>query len=448
MVTAGVMDGFQAIFCPLIPLGLGPDGLSLRALRPFHEAETLLLHCRGIEVGRLDLPAGLQQGELCAIPIARLPRVPLPAELRISAARDGRDLASPWRIDSADAALSLLGPPEIRIEDLRMDHGVLRGTAREMRNGLLEPVLYARLNGAGARVVSIESPAGLPEGGCAFRFALPIRPADLTEAGLSVSLLLIGQETPVAHFAWTRHGAGAAERRLAELEGRLRQIEEESAAAQQGLQSTLERRLGLQQERIDAFIAAASTLLFDRLAGAPAAGADALRGLLASGGAVAAGEPMLDRMAERLELPLDSGLFGAGWHREEVYPHGSFRWMGPRGLLLSPAAERALAAVTLEITGLYRAAAPAIAAQFDDAAAEVSVTAREDGTFSVRLVHPAGPQPVRLLRLASQTGGCPAEEGESGDRRMLAIAVSQVVFEYATGAEPDPASPEEYAVAH
>ncbi|WP_128079997.1 hypothetical protein [Roseicella frigidaeris] len=415
----------------MIPLGAGPDGLSLRALRPLPDIETLLLHCRGIEVGRLSLPAGLQQDEVSCIPVTRLPRVPLPAELRVSTARDGRDLTRPWRLDSAAAALTLLGPPEIRIEDLRLDHGVLRGTAREPRNGLLEPVLYARINGSGARMVGTEPPIGLPEGGCAFRFALPIHPADLTESGLSVTLLLVGQEAPVGSFAWARQEAGPAERRLVELEGRLRQLEEETAAAQQGLQAAMERRLALQQERIDAFIAAASTLLFDRLAGAPASGEDALRSLLADSGAVAAGDPLLDRLARRVELPLDSGLFGAGWHREEVYPHGAFRWMGPRSLLLNPVGDRDLVAVTLEISALYRAAAPAITAALDEAAAEVAVTPCGPDGFVLRLAPPGGPRPVRLLRLDSQTGGCPAEEGESGDRRLLAAAVSRIVFEYA-----------------
>ena len=102
-----------------------------------------------------------------------------------------------------------------------------------------------------------------------------------------------------------------------------------------------------------------------------------------------------------------------------------------RSLLLNPAPERPLASVTLDICHLYRAAAPALTAQFDEAAAEIAVSARGDGAFTVRLTNPAGPQPLRLLRLASLTGGSPAEDGDSGDRRQLSFAVSRVVFEYA-----------------
>jgi hypothetical protein len=235
----------------------------------------------------------------------------------------------------------------------------------------------------------------------------------------------------VASFAWTRSGVGEAERRLAELAGRLRQMEEESAAAQQNLQATLQRQLALQQERIDAFIAAASTLLLDRLAGAPGREQDALRDLLDTGGAIRAGDPTLDLTARQLEVSPESSLFGTGWHREEIYPSGSFRWMGPNGLLLNPVPGRPVASVTLEICHLYRTSLPSLTAQLDDADAAVVVHAQSQGAFSVRLTHADGPHPLRVLRLSSLTGGSPAEDGASGDRRQLSFAVSRVIFAYA-----------------
>ena len=425
------MDGIQAGCFPFLAIGLGREGLSLRAIRAFAGDAPLLLHCRGIEVGRRLLDGPVREGAVVEIPVDRLPRVPLPAELRLSTAPDAPDLAAPWRIDSAEAALSLLGAPETRIEDLRLDHGVLRGTGREARNGLLDPVLYARINGAGARIVTVDPPVALPEGGCAFRLALPILPADLTESGLSVTLMLIGQDAPVGSFAWGRSGIGEAERRMAELEGRLRQAEDEAAAAQRSLLETLQRQLALQQERIDAFIAAAATLLLDRLATAPGREPDALRALLQTAGPAPAGDPVLDLTALRLEVAPEAALFGAGWHGAEIYPSGSFRWMGPRGQMLNPSPARAVAGVTLDVCHLYRADAPALTAQLDGNAAEVAVAARGDGAFTVRLTCPGGPQPLQLLRLASLTGGSPAEDGVSGDRRQLSFAVSRVVFEYA-----------------
>lgn len=425
------MDGTQAGCYPFLAIGLGRDGFSLRAIRDVGSDVPLLLHCRGIAVGRCVLDAPLREGAVLNIPVERLPRVPLPAELRLSTALDAPDLVAPWRIESAEAALSLLGAPALRVEDLRLDHGVLRGTGREPRNGLLDPVLYARINGSGARIVGIDPPVALPEGGCAFRFALPIQPADLTESGLSIVLMLAGQDAPIGSFAWGRTGAEATDRRLAELEGRLRQMEEEAAAAQQSLQATLQRHLSLQQDRIDAFIAAAATLLLDRLATVPGREPDALRALLETAGPVRAGDPVLDLTARQLEVPPDAALFGTGWHADETYPSGSFRWMGAHGLLLNPAPGRPVAGVTLEICHIYRADAPALSALFDRAAATVAVAARGDGAFAVRLTHPDGPQPLRLLHLDSMTGGRPAEHDAGGDRRYLSFAVSRVVFDYA-----------------
>lgn len=390
------------------------------------------MHCRGVEVGRLARTDAVAPGTVLDLPIGRLPHVPLPTELRVSTAPDGPDLVAPWVIDSAAAAASLLGPPELHVEDLRMDHGVLRGTARESRNGLIDPVLFARINGAGARLAVVEPPVALPEGGCAFRFSLAVLPTDLTESGLSVELHLIGQDAPVARFGWSRSGVGETERRLVELEARLRQIEEEQAAAQRSLQEAVRQQCALQQERIDSFIAGAAALLLDRLAGAPGQEADALRALLESGGPVPVGQTALDLTAEQVRISPEDGVFGAGWHRAEVYATGSFRWMGARGLLLSPAPERALAGVTLEIRHLYRASIPAVIASIDDVAGEVEATPDRHGGFRLRITPADGPRPARLLRLASLTGGCPAEDGSSADRRMLSLAVSAAVFDYLT----------------
>lgn len=424
------MDGKQAGAHPFLAVGLGPDGLRLRAVRALAGAVPLVVFCRGIEVGRRMTPGPLDAGEAIAVPVARLPRVPLPAELRLASGTEAPDLVAPWRIETGAAALSLLGPPEIQVEDLRLDHGVLRGTAREARNGLLDPVVYARVNGAGLRMAVVEPPAGLPEGGCAFRFSLPIEAADLTEWGLSVQLYLAGQEAPIAGWSWTR-GVGEAERRVAEFEGRLRQLEEEVAAGQQALQAAMQRQVALQQDRIDAFIAAASTLMLDRLAAAPGGGPDALRSLMEAAAPAADAAPDAALAGRQLRLGPEDGLFGTGWHGAEVDPGGAFRWMAGRGLLLNPAPDRPLAEVTLRLCHLYRAAEPALTALLDETPAEVAAVPLEGGGHLVRLRPAGGPRPVRLLRLASLTGGNPAEDGVSADRRRLSFAVSAVTFDYA-----------------
>ena len=180
------MDGIHVLHYQFLAAGFGPGGLSLRALRSTADGAPLLLHCHGIEVGRLAPDRPIEAGETIEIPIHRMPLVQMPAELRLARALDGPDLAPPFFLESASTALTLLGPPQVRVEDLRLEHGVLRGTAREARNGLLEPVLYARINGAGARMASAEAPVALPEDGCAFRFAVPLQPSDLAESGTDV----------------------------------------------------------------------------------------------------------------------------------------------------------------------------------------------------------------------------------------------------------------------
>lgn len=113
----------------------------------------------------------------------------------------------PWPLPNAATARALLGAPTaLEVEEMRLEHGILRGTARDRVNGLLEPVMYARINGSGARGVAVEAPAPLPEGGCAFRFALALEPGDLNETGLSVALHLVGLQAPVARFAYARVG--------------------------------------------------------------------------------------------------------------------------------------------------------------------------------------------------------------------------------------------------
>src|SRR3712207_1760777 len=125
MVAAPRMDGTATgTGFPFVPLAAGRRGLSLRCIRRFG-AEALLLHCAGVEVGQLALAAEIEPGQPVEIPVERLPRVALPAELRLSAGIAGPDLAAPWLLESPDAALGLLGPPAPTVESLRLDHGVL-----------------------------------------------------------------------------------------------------------------------------------------------------------------------------------------------------------------------------------------------------------------------------------------------------------------------------------
>ena len=372
----------------------------------------------------------MEPGRTVEVPMSRLPRVALPAELRLSASPEGSDLAAPWTLATADAALGLLGPPAPAVESLRLDHGVLRGVATEKANGLLAPVLYARINDAAARAVDVEEPAPLTEGGCVFRFAVPLQPADLVEAGLAVSVHMVGLEAPIARFALAPPG-GVDAARVAELEGRLRRLEDAVASGLEAMEHALHRRMDTQQERVDAFIEASASLLLDRLAGAGDAPPAALRALVGSAAPEEDAAPL--RRGDRVELPPDSGHLGFGWHPPERDAAGTFRWMADRALVVSPEPHRLLAGVTLEVGHLYGAAEPALRAGFDALPCEVSFE-REEGAhrFSVRVSPPGGAAaPCRTLVLEALASGSPARDGASADARLLSLAVYRLAFDYA-----------------
>ena len=423
------MDGTAASDAgfPFLPLAAGRRGLALRCLRRF-EAEALLLFCGGVEAGRLPLAGPVEPGRAVEVPVSRLPRVALPAELRLSTAPEGSDLAAPWTLEAPDAALGLLGPPAPAVESLRLDHGVLRGVATEKANGLLEPVLYARVNDAAARAVEVEAPAPLAEGGCVFRFAVPLRPADLVEAGLAVAVHLVGLEAPMARFALAPPAGGAdAARRVAELEGRLRRLEDAMASGLGAMKHALSRRMDAQQERVDAFIEASASLLLDRLAASDAQAA--LRALV--GPPAPEGDAAPLRLGDRVELPPDSGHLGFGWHPPERDAGGAFRWMADRALVVSPEPHRPLAGVTLEVGHLYGAAEPALRASFDALPCAVAVERGGAHRFLVRVSPSDAAAPCRTLVLEALASGSPARDGVSADARLLSVAVYRLAFDYA-----------------
>jgi hypothetical protein len=419
---------------PFLPLAAGRRGLSWRCLRRF-EADALLLHCAGIEVGRLEMSAAIEPGQPVHVPIGRLPRVALPAELRLSAGIAGPDLAAPWPLETPDAAFGLLGPPAPAVELLRLDHGMLRGVATERANGLLEPVLYARVNDAAARAVAVEVPAPLAEGGCVFRFAVPLQPADLVETGLAVSVHMVGLEAPLARFVLAPAAVEAdAAARMAELEGRLRRLEDAMASGLQAMEHALRRRMDAQGERVDAFIEATASLLLDRVAkGAEADAPAALRALVGSATAAAPGadEAAPLRLGDRVEVPPDSGHLGFGWHAPERDAGGACRWMADRALVVSPEPHRLLAGVTLEVGHLYGASEPALRASFDALPCGVAVEREGAHRFRVRVSPPEGAAPCRTLMLEALASGSPARDGASSDSRLLSVAVYGLVFDYA-----------------
>jgi hypothetical protein len=134
--------------------------------------------------------------------------------------------------------------------------------------------------------------------------------------------------------------------------------------------------------------------------------------------------------AQAVLTPRDAG-FDLGWHGAEEDAGGGFRWMTLQGLLRNPAPLRPVAAVTIMVGHVYGAATPALEAAFDTMPCLITTERCGPHHFSLRIAPPGGPAPCRLLRLQALTGGCPAEDGASGDERVLSVAVTGVTFDYA-----------------
>ncbi len=418
---------------PFLPVAAGRAGVRMRVLPGGARiVGTMLAHCRGIEVARHAIPPATAEFDL---PVRRIPRIDLPAELRFSRAEDGAEIAPPWALPNAAAALALVGPGELVVEELRLEQGVLRGHAVDRVNGLLEPVMYARINGAGARGVAVEPPGALPEGGCAFRFALPLEPGDLNETGLAVALHLVGVEAPVARYAYARVGLEGPSPRLAELEERMLRLERASASQLRALQEEQRRQVALLRERTDAFIEAAASLLMDRIAaerGTALAGDPAIAALhrlvREAAAAPPATEPLL--LGRRAEIPPAAGNLAIGWHPPEQDEGGPFRWMSEAALVVNPEPFRPVAAVTLTVRHHYGTPEPVLRGNFDGIPAEVIVAWTEAG-FVVTLTPSDGaPATCQGLRLEAPGASSPEKDGVSPDPRVLSFAVGPIVFDY------------------
>ena len=402
-----------------------PGVLRLRCSRPF-AATGVSAWLNGIEVGHLPLPASPRHGDELSLTLTRLPRVPLPTELRLGTAE--LDLAAPVPLASPADAEALMGPGLWRAENLSLCHGVLHGELHNADNALAEPRPFARVNGSLARPLLLGLPATLADGAALWPFQLPLQAEDLSESGLTLALHVAAQQAPLATLAWGR--AEPATERLVALETRLEEATQAHAASLAQLAAE-QRRLHLEQrDRIDAFIEYAGALLLDRLAGTASAATapDALRTLIAN----AAPLPLAPDATAPLGgtvLPGSAG-FSFGWHQLERDAGGEFRWMGAAAAITNPNPRQAVAAVLVHLRHLHGADSPAVSATLDGAAATTTLEGEGPANWRLRIT-PAGAAPCRTLRLASARHPSPAELGTSADTRPLSVAVSRVEFLFA-----------------
>ena len=180
---------------------------------------------------------------------------------------------------------------------------------------------------------------------------------------------------------------------------------------------------------MDAFIEASASLLLDRVAteDAPAA----LRALAGTAASTEADSAPL-RLGDRVELSLDAGHLGFGWHSPERDAAGAFRWMADRALVVSPEPHR-------ELCGRGPGGRASSMARRSRRCARASTpcpamwpwSASGPNRFRVRIAPPGGAAPCRTLMLEALASGSPARDGASADARLLSMAVYRLVFDYA-----------------
>jgi hypothetical protein len=406
----------------------GPE-LRLTCLLPFRAEGGVAAHLGGVELARLPLEGAIAPGAELVLRPRWLPQAALPAEIRFSTAAGTVELAPPLALASASAAAALFGPGHWLAEQVRIELGLLRGLLRNERNGMAEPVAYARLNTVATRPLVLRPAVPLPEGGCLWPFELALLPEDLMESGMTLTLHVAGQQPPLASLAWGRAWAGTEAAQMVALEARVAELERNAQARLAQLAEEQQRLHLEQRERIDAFIEYAGALLLDRAAEAEAApGREALRAVLAP-----PAPPPPAPAPDRVAMGPEAGSFGFGWHPVETEGKTGtpFRWMASSGQLTSPRPGRAVVAVEIETLHLWGAREPQLRATLGEQELAVSFEAGEGaGRFRIRLVPPR-PVPAQALRLESLASGSPAQGGGSADARVLSLAVRGVAFEFA-----------------
>ncbi len=420
---------------PCLVLQAGPAMLGLRCQHGFTAQGGITALLNGITCGHLPLEGAVAPGQRLTLPLHRLPHAALPATLRFSTGAGSTELAAPWPLPTADAALALFGPGTWQATELRVAQGLLHGLLHNASNALAVPVLTARLNASTSRAALLGAPHPTAAGGALWPFKIPLLAEDLLESGLTLTLHIAGQDAPLATLAWARGWAGEEAQRLIALEARVQALERAAAAQAAALQAETRRRQAALREQLDTFLEFSSTLLRERAANTASpptpepADLAALRQLLTA----AATTPPPKAAEARQVLPCTAPCFSFGWHAAEADAGGEFRWMMPAASLSNPAPLRPLAAVLLHVRHWYGGARPGLRAWAGSAKLDVEVQEAEGG-YTLRLTPIGGPIQTETLRLESLHSGSPARDGASADSRELALAISQAVFDYRAGA--------------
>lgn len=428
------------------PIGIGRQAVRLVCLVSTHFDDVITAYVQGIRAGESHIQGSLRAGDIIEFPISYLPWVELPAEIRFVRRSDDAEVCAPFELRTIDEATMLVGMGELKVDNLTISQGIVRGVAFNRINGLLKPQLFARINGVIPRSVDMEEPRLMDEGGASFRFAVQLLPIDINDSGLSIELFAVGAQTPLASVVLGRPADSELDKRLIALDTRVQQIQDASGFHIKSLRTELKDQLADIQQRVDAFIEYASSFIFDRIAGehtpasAPIDAAlqsqiDSLKSFIHA--------PPASANAKRSDaaipttatyVDLQSDLFTLGWYAVEVVDGNGFRWMSRTGIIFNPDPGRIISEVLIVIDKVYGATFPLLNCYFDALPAALDIT--EDpatSRFMARLRWRDGtpPLPVQTIRIESQVSASPAQAESANDQRILSIAIREVSFFYA-----------------
>jgi len=389
---------------------------------------------RGIQVSSTPAGRRFEPGEHIDLPVHYFPNVQLPAHLRICSG--DTEIAAPVTIKSSEDVMALIGQGEIKATNLSLEAGLLRGTLLLHGNAVSIPHAYVRLNDVVIRSVVVEPPVARDTGGAACRFAVPIRPADFVESGLCIDLHVSGIDYPLANFSYVRGDRSTEAQRLLKLEEEMRQLQKSATAQVEMLSANFQRRLTVQQERVDAFIEYATSIVLDNFANAFELKSDPavfLQALTEARSRTVGGEAAQVQVQaiHNAEAKVDSSLFAFGWYDLEHNEHGPFRWMGQTALVNNPYPNLPIARVDFLISQIYGAAEPLLRATADDVEFNVA-TSKFGGHFLVSFSAPPGTQEVyaQSIRVESFHASCPATDEGTNDNRTLSVSALKAEFHY------------------
>lgn len=434
---------------PIRSVGIAFQTIRMTCVGDAELDDVVVAYINGIKVGENYISGVFHAGEVIEYPIQYLPYVDLPGEIRFARQQDGSEVVSPLTLRTREDAIALVGLGDVKVESLAIEYGVVRGVAVNRVNGLLRPEMFARINGVVPRGVIVDNHRLLDDGGASFQFSVRLEAQDLAENGLSVDIHVVGKDGPLSSLTYRRADPDDALRRIIQLESRLDQNQQATGYQIQALDNEITARIGLLEDRIDAFIEYSASLLFDRIAATPVQDVPQASALsaekkkkmqmfldLVKSGAKVLQEQSHDRSSttDQRIVPLRSSAFSHGWYDVELDDGEEYRWMSSEAIVFNPAPEKKLLEVQIGVFGVYGAEVPMLKCFFDGAPAHVlrerPVT---DGPLTIRAQVPKDKVPISfdMLRIESLVSASPATLEGSTDQRLLSIAVSQIAFVYA-----------------